>query len=189
MKSKKYISVSKIIAGSLFAFFCLLSCQKEDKPEKIAAVVDRSAMPRLHATDITTVISDSGITRYRISAPTWNIYDRANQPYWEFPQGIHFERFDQNLKVDANIHSEYAKFNENEQLWELRKNVKITNIQGQLFETSQLFWNQREERFYSDSAIKITDATHIIKGIGFESNQNMTKYSIRKNQGVFPVKE
>ena len=51
-----------------------------------------------------------------------------NQPYWEFPQGIHFERFDLNLKVDANIHSEYAKFNENEQLWELRKNVKMTNI-------------------------------------------------------------
>lgn len=187
MDSNKFISVSKAIVAGLFTLFCVISCQKEDKQEKIAAVADRSTMARLHATDITTVISDSGITRYRISAPTWNVYDRANQPYWEFPQGIHFERFDQNLKVDANIHSEYAKFMENEQLWELRKNVRMTNIQGQLFETSQLFWNQREERFYSDSLIKITDATHIIKGIGFESNQNMTNYRIRKTQGIFPV--
>ena len=187
MNSQKYISVCKTIVGGLFLLFCIVSCNKDDKPEKIAAVVDRSAMPRLHATDITTLISDSGITRYRISAPCWNVYDKANQPYWEFPQGIHFERFDLNLRVVANIQSEYAKFNENEQLWELRKNVRMTNIQGQLFETNQLYWNQREERFYSDSLIKITDATHIIKGIGFESNQNITNYHIRKTQGIFPV--
>jgi LPS export ABC transporter protein LptC len=144
-------------------------------------------MPRLHATDITTVISDSGITRYRISAPSWNIYDRANQPYQEFPQGIRFEQFDLNLKVSSNISSDYAKFKENEQLWELRGHVKMTNVQGQLFETTQLFWNQMQERFYSDSAITITDASHIIKGIGFESNQNMTNYHIKKTQGIFPV--
>lgn len=187
MKSFQKISISKAIIGSLFLLLCVVSCNTIEKPEKIAAVKDRSAMPRLHATEITTIISDSGVTRYRISSPCWNVYDKANQPYWEFPQGIHFERFDLNLKVDANIHSEYAKFNENEQLWELRKNVRMTNIQGQLFETSQLFWSQRDERFYSDSAITITDASHIIKGIGFESNQNMTVYHIRKTNGIFPV--
>jgi len=186
LNSKKHISTYKTIIFGIFIVCFIVSCNN-DKPEKIAAIVDRSAMPKLHATDITTVISDSGITRYRISAPCWNIYDRANQPYWEFPQGIHFERFDLNLKVDANIHSDYAKFKENEQLWELRGNVKMTNIQGQLFETSQLFWNQREERLYSDSLIKITDASHIIKGVGFESNQNMTNYHIRNTKGIFPA--
>lgn len=165
----------------------VLSCTEKDKPEKIGAVKNRAALPQVHTTDFTTVISDSGITRYRISAPSCDIYDRANQPYWEFPQGINFERFDQNLKVDANIHSKYAKFNMNEQIWELKGDVKMTNIQGQLFETSQLFWNQRLEKLYSDSAIKITDATHIIKGVGFESNQYMTNYHIRKSNGVFPV--
>ena len=182
-------SKSNITFVSVCALLLLLgiACTNADKPDKIAAVKNRSAMPQLHATDITTVISDSGITRYRITAPTWNIYDRATPPYQEFPQGIHFERFDMNLKVDANIRSDYAKFNENERLWELRGNVKMTNIQGQLFETTQLFWNQIQERFYSDSAITITDATHIIKGIGFESNQNMTNYHIKKSNGIFPV--
>lgn len=186
LKNKRIISVCKAFVFTLCVVSFAVSCTK-DKPERIAAVSNRSAMPRLHATDITTLISDSGITRYRISAPCWNIYDRANQPYWEFPQGIHFEKFDLSLKVDANIHSDYAKFKENEQLWELRGNVKMTNIQGQLFETTQLFWNQLTEKFYSDSAITITDAAHIIKGIGFDSNQNMTNYHIRKTQGIFPV--
>ena len=63
------------------------------------------------------------------------------------------------------------------------------NIQGELFETEQLFWNQRQARFYSDSLIKITQATHIITGIGFESNETMTHYTIKKTQGVFPLNE
>ncbi len=168
--------------------FFAVACS-EDKPEKIKAVENRMTIPKLHATEITTVISDSGITRYRISAPVWNVYDKATQPYWEFPKGIIFEKFDLNLKVDANIHSNYARFNENEQLWELKGNVRMTNIQGELFETPQLFWNQRQERFYSDSTIKITQVSHIITGIGFESNQNMTHYTIKKPQGIFPVDE
>ncbi len=169
-------------------FFFTVACNNE-KPETIGAVVDRSTLPKLHATEITTVISDSGITRYRISAPCWNVYDKASQPYWEFPNGIHFERFDLNLKVDANIHSQYAKFDENRQLWELKGKVRATNIRGELFETEQLFWDQRGERIYSDSLIKITKVNQIITGIGFESNQSMTQYTIRLPQGVFPVDE
>lgn len=176
------------IATIVVMLFFIVACSN-DKIDKIDAVVDRSAMPRLRATEITTVVSDSGITRYRISAPRWDVYDKVSQPYWEFPEGIHCEKFDLNLHVDANIHSRYARFNENEQLWELRGQVRATNLQGELFETEQLFWNQREERFYSDSLIKITQETRIITGIGFESNQSMTRYVIRNPQGIFPVNE
>lgn len=168
--------------------FLTVTCSKE-KPETIAAIVDRSTLPRLHALDITTVVSDSGITRYRLSAPIWDIYDKANMPYWEFPKGINLEKFDLNLIVNANIHARYAKFNEVEQLWELKGKVRSTNLQGELFETEQLFWNQRTERFYSDSLIKITQKSHIITGIGFESNQAMTKYLIKRPQGIFPIDE
>jgi LPS export ABC transporter protein LptC len=180
-------SITTIVSVVVVLFF-VIACST-DRIEKTDAVVDRSAMPKLQATEITTVISDSGITRYRISAPRWDVYDRAVQPYWEFTDGIHFERFDQNLKVDANVHSNYAKFLENEQLWELRGDVKATNIQGELFETEQLFWNQREERFYSDSLIRVTQTTRIITGLGFESNQTLTNYTIRNPQGVFPIEE
>jgi LPS export ABC transporter protein LptC len=187
LRSKKILAFRTLICCTLLVAF-VVSCSKE-KPDKISAIKDRSAMPKLHATDITTVISDSGITRYRISTPRWDVYDKSNQPYWEFPKGIHFERFDQNLKVDANIHSQYAKFKENEKIWELRGKVRIINLQGELFETEQLFWNQNQERFYSDSLVKITRATSVTKGIGFESNQSMSHYQIKHFQGIFPIEE
>lgn len=165
------------------------ACSKEVEAGKIAAVTDRAKLPRLHATDITTVISDSGITRYRISASVWNVYDRAAQPYWEFPEGIHFEKFDENLKVDASIHSKYARFNEYEKVWELRGNVRMMNLKGELFETPQLFWNQGQQRLYSDSIVKITQETSIIYAVGFESNEQMTKYLFKSTKGIFPVEE
>lgn len=168
--------------------FLLFSCHST-VPQQTDPVLNRSEMPRLHSRDVTTVISDSGITRYRINTPQWDIYDRSAQPYWEFPYGVHFERFDEQLVVDANIHCEYARFLENEQLWELRGNVRATNIQGELFETEQLFWNQKTEKIYSDSLIKITQENYIIIGMGFESNQEMTKYQVKQSQGVIPVEE
>jgi len=180
--------ISKAITLSFFLLFLIVSCNS-NKPDKIKAVVDRTKLPKLHATEITTIISDSGITRYRITASRWDIYDKASQPYQEFPEGIYFEKFDANMKVDANITSKYAKFNENEQLWELRGKVRAMNLQGELFETQQLFWNQRQQRFYSDSLIKITQTTRIITGIGFESNETMTHYMIKNPQGTFPLNE
>ncbi len=168
--------------------FFVFSCTSE-KHEEVEAITDRATFPRMRAFDVTTVISDSGITRYRLSTPQWDIYDKSEQPYWEFPKGIHLERFNLSYKVDVNLNSDYAKFLEHEQLWELKGNVKGTNILGELFETEQLFWNQREEKFYSDSMINITQTTRIIKGMGFDSNQSMTKYNIRESQAVFPFEE
>ena len=59
--------------------------------------------PKLKADIITTLISDSGITRYRISAQEWLVFDRDTQPYWDFPKGIYFERFNEEYVVDAYL--------------------------------------------------------------------------------------
>jgi LPS export ABC transporter protein LptC len=163
------------------------SCTKKNKVENIDAIKDRSLMPSLNATDITTVISDSGITRYRISAPKWEIYDKVANPYWEFSKGIHFEKFDENLVVDANIHSNYARYNQYQKIWELKGNVRMTNLKGELFETEHLFWDENGDRIYSDTIVKITQTTSIIHAVGFESNQKLTKYVFKSTRGIFPV--
>lgn len=184
-RTSKYIFLIIIVLAGV------ASCRKEKK-EIIGAIEDRSATPRMHVDSVTTIVSDSGITRYRISAPIWDIYDFDKQePYWNFPQGIYFERFDQSMKVDANIHSNYAKFFENRQLWELKGNVRATNIKGDLFVTEQMFWDQRAERIYSDSLITITelDGSKIVGKNGFFANQQLTQYTVINTNANIPVKE
>jgi lipopolysaccharide export system protein LptC len=65
----------------------------------------------------------------------------------------------------------------------------MMNIKGELFETEQLFWNQGQQRIYSDSVVKITQETSIIYAVGFESNEQMTKYLFKSTKGIFPVED
>ena len=170
------------------AVICFLfSCS--DRPEQVDAITNRAETPSLRATEVSTVISDSGVTRYRINTPEWLIYDKAEVPYWDFPQGIHLEKFDAQLNIDAEIQSNYAIYYDKKRLWDLRDSVKAVNTEGELFECDQLFWDENTEKVYSDSKIKITQKDKIITGYGFESNQSLTKYVIWKPEGIFPLSE
>ena len=168
--------------------FFVFSCNR-NKTETIGAVENRTVIPRLHAYEITTIISDSGVTRYRINAEVWDVYDKADPPYWEFPQGIRLERFDPDLNVDANIESDYAKYFEKDELWLLRGNVDATNLEGERFETERLYWDQKTEKIYSDTIVKITQKTGVIYGDDFISNQSLSNYQIKSGRGDFIVNE
>ena len=153
------------------------------------AVLDRASTPGLDASAVTTLISDSGITRYRITTQTWQVFDKADPVYWEFPDGIYLEKFNYDLEVETWLRSDYAHYDEGKQIWELRGHVQSMNTDSEFFETPQLFWNQKTERIHSDSSITITRQTSIIKGVGFDSNQELTKYTIHNPTGVFPIKD
>ena len=177
------------IASMVFVlamFFC--SCGDEDlqqsgesQPRKDVAV--------LITDSVSTLISDSGVTRYRIEAPQWCVYDKTEPPYQEFPTGIYLEQFDIDLSVQASLKADYAHYDETAQVWTLRGNVHALNRKGEQFDTPELKWSQSEHRVYSDTTIHITRETSIIEGLGFESNEEMSKYTILHPTGVFPIKD
>lgn len=190
--SSNILSSSKRIARVillLLVCFVVMACAKKEVRHLAGAIEDRKAMAALEGDDVTTLISDSGITRYRIKAKKWLVFDKADTPYWEFPQGIYLEKFNMDLKADAVVEADYAHYNEPAQRWTLRGNVKAINLEGEQFETPLLYWDQKSESVYSDSSIVITREVSIIQGIGFRSNQEMTQYTILRPTGVFPIKE
>lgn len=173
----------------LMLIIVLIGCKRRDVRLRTDAIVDRASVPVLEASDVTTIISDSGIIRYRIKAQSWKIYDKADTPYWDFQEGIYLEKFNTDLEADATVEADYAHYNETEQLWTLRGNVKAVNLEGERFETPMLYWDQRKESIYSDSSIVITRDASIIKGVGFRSNQSLTRYTILRPTGIIPIKE
>ena len=138
---------------------------------------------------VQTLISDSGITRYRIEAPQWLVYDKTEPPYQEFPQGIYLEQFDEQLTVQASLKADYAYYDETTQIWLLRGNVHSLNRKGEEFDTPELNWDQKSHHVYSDSIIHIKREKSIITGVGFNSNEEMRQYTILNPTGVFPIKE
>ncbi len=167
----------------------LCSCNHKDVKLRTGAVSDRAAIPALNTDSVTTLISDSGITRYRISATKWLVYDKAEPPYWEFSNGVYLERFDEQLEVNSTLRADYAHYNQQSHEWHLKGNVHSVNEKGEIFDTPELFWDQDGERVYSDSAISITRQQTIIRGIGFRSNQSMTQYTIMNPTGIIPLEE
>lgn len=194
MTSKMPSSVLNVMRNRGWHFCLLLLCSllagcKSNDKVRIDAIADRSQIPILDTDSVSTLISDSGITRYRITATQWDIYDKAVPSYWEFPGGIYLEKFNEEYETEASLRADYARYDDVAQIWELDGNVKAKNLKGEQFDTQQLFWNQQTGRVYSDSAITVTRENSIIVGVGFESNQEMTKYTILHPQGVFPIKD
>lgn len=173
----------------LLACILVVGCYRKDVRHRADAIANRASMAALEGKGVTTLISDSGVTRYRIKANTWLVFDKADTPYWEFPDGIYLEKFNVDLEADATVKADYAYYNESAQRWTLKGNVEAINLEGEKFETPLLFWDQKTESVYSDSAIVITRENSIIKGVGFQSNQEMTNYTIQHPTGVFPIKE
>ena len=188
--NKKTTTIQNITAAFLAAvMFLLLSGCSSSKKNLTDAILERDSLPTMQSLGVTTLISDSGITRYKIITEEWNIFDKKNPPHWAFEKGIYLEKFDTLLRIDANILADTAYYYEKKKLWELRGNVKILSQQGDKFETQQLFWDERNKKIYSDQYIRIEQPDKAIAGYGFESNQELTEYEIKNTTGVFTIED
>ena len=183
-----FISISRLWVVAFVAFPLLWSACSGSKNEVVKGFEDAAEVPTLRTLDVMTLISDSGVTRYRINAPEWLMYENAQEPYWYFPRGLHVEKFDSVFATEALIQGDTAIYFKNKQLWRLDRNVRIENTKEEVFLTSQIFWDQRKREIYSDSFIHIETPDEVIEGYGFTSNEQMTRYKIRRTSGIFPIK-
>lgn len=177
-----------IVLGAMVMLLLFSSCSGKKK-ELGDAITERDSMAVMDTLGVTTLVSDSGVTRYRINTEEWLVFDRKNPPYWAFEKGVYLEKFDSIFQVEASIKADTAYFFNKEELWKLMGNVHIQNLKGEQFDTELLYWDQRAQRIYSDEFIRIEQPDRIITGHGFESNQQMTVYTIRKPEGIFYVDE
>ncbi|MDE6695915.1 MAG: LPS export ABC transporter periplasmic protein LptC [Muribaculaceae bacterium] len=186
---RRYWRWSGVAAVIAVALMSLLPGCKDDGKLGVASRIDPKKMPTMSTVDVSTLISDSGITQYKIVSPLWNVYDEVDTPYWNFPKGIYLQKYDRKFNVIASVAADSAKYFRMLNLWKLDGNVELKKEPGELFLTQQLFWDQRRNRLYSDSFIHIETPDRMLEGHGFESNDRLTKYTIRRPTGIFPVDE
>lgn len=162
------------------------SCAEKEQ-ELMRGNFDPEKFATMTTTDVSTLISDSGVVRYKITSPLWQVFDQAREPRWDFPKGLHLEKYNDMFRVEAEVTCDSARYFKDQQLWRLDGYVEITNIAGEKFLTPQLFWDQRHKKLYSDSFIHIEQRGRIIEGYGFTSNERMTQYEVKRVMGMFPA--
>lgn len=183
----KNMSITIVLAAMvMLLLFSSCSGRKKDLG---AAITERDSLPVMDTRGVTTLVSDSGVTRYRVNTEEWLIFDRKSPSYWAFEKGIYLEKFDSLFQVEASIKADTAYHYDKERLWKLIGNVHIQNLKGEKFDTELLYWDQNKHRVYSDRRVRIEQPDQIIYAIGFESDEQLNKYRFFKTEGVFYVDE
>jgi LPS export ABC transporter protein LptC len=182
-KIVKFKGIAALLAGAAFLFF---GCEKNNI-EKIQAFTAPEDLPQQEATNIETLITDSGEVRFYLFAPKLLRFETEGEPFVEFPEGIELIRYDSAQNVTSSITADYAKQYEKEDKWEAKNNVVATNANGDTLKTEHLIWEEKNEKIYSDEYVKIIRPDQIITGIGFESDQAMENWRIKNPKGTIFV--
>ncbi len=155
-----------------------------NKIEKIKELSASEKLPGMEAEGYEMIYSDSTIVRFKMKTPKLIYYQQEKDPFTEFPDGIEIEKFDSNMKIVSRITSDYALYYENEKKWIAKNNVVAVNVEGDSLKTEELIWEDSKAKIYSEQFVKIIRKDQIITGIGFESNQDMTDWEIKKVKGT-----
>ena len=173
----------RVIIGSLVAAV-LLGCN-EAQEHTAPAIYDRDSVSMMTSYGVNTLISDSGVIKYRIVTERWDVNTVKNPSRWTFEKGVFFEQFDEKFHVEAYIQADTAWYYDQKKLWHLRGRVRIRNINGLIYESEELFWDGITHEIYSYAFSKVTTPERNMEGTYFLSDEHMRHYTVSNSKGSF----
>lgn len=174
----------KIIILTMVGFFLLASCEGQ-KEHTAPAVHDRDSASMMISYGVNTLISDSGVIKYRIVTERWEVNTVRNPSRWIFEKGLFFEQFDEKFHVQSYIQCDTAYYYDQKKLWELRSRVSILTKDGLRFTSQQLFWDQASHELYSNVPSHLVTPDRTLEGTYFRSDERMTRYFVSNSRGSF----
>ncbi|MFN7675817.1 LPS export ABC transporter periplasmic protein LptC [Flavobacterium sp.] len=163
-------------------FFCLtiLSCESNFKDVQKMGVSEFA--PSGDADSINLKYTDSGRITANLISPKMLDYATVEFPYTEFPNGIHLTLYDKNGK-ETYIDAAYAISHKATNIIDLQGKVKISNQNGDLLETEQLYYDQKNEWFFTEKKFKFTSPKGVSYGEGIDFSKDFKKVNSQKISG------
>jgi LPS export ABC transporter protein LptC len=189
MKTREFTcrAMARCILPVIIIIGSFVSCKNDI--ETINALNNEIKLPDQSGFNIEITYTDSGKIQGKIFAPEVNKYDRGEEPYVEFPKGMRVVFYDSLERPTSYINANYAIYYAKKQLWEARNQVVAENrVNHDKLETEQMFWDQKEEKIYSEKFTRLTNSDGISYGEGgFESRQDMSKWRLKGSSGTLNV--
>jgi hypothetical protein len=134
---------------------------------------------------VNTLISDSGVIKYRIVTERWDVNTVRQPSRWTFEKGVFFEQFDEKFHVQAYVQADTAWYFDQLKLWHLRGRVRIRNVNGLIYQSEELYWDGMKHELYSNVFSKVTTPERSMEGTYFLSDEQMTHYTVSNSKGSF----
>ena len=179
------LNISHYTSLLLFIALSALCACSEQKEHTAPAINPQDSVSVMISYGINTLVSDSGIMKYRIVAEKWEVNEIKNPPRWFFPRGLFMEQFDEKFHVETYIQADTAYNYTQQKLWHLIGNVRVKTVDGLRFWSEELWWDQNRHELYSNLYSHVVTPEREIEGAYFTSDEHMRHYKVTNTKGNF----
>ena len=138
--------------------------------------------PSGEAEDLNLKYTDSGAIKSILVSPKMLDYATVTYPFTEFPNGIHVTFYEINGKKTF-VTSNYAVSYKTTSVIDLQGKVVISNEFGQKLETEQLYFDQKNNWFYTNNTFKFTYPKGVSYGEGIDFSKDFKIVNSQKISG------
>ncbi len=160
------------------AITLFLGCESNFK--EVQKINFSEFVPSGEADKINLKYTDSGRVTAILISPKMREFASVDFPFTEFPKGIDVTLYDKKGKRTF-IKSDYATSYKLTNMIDLKGNVKITSQDGQILETDQLYFDQKNEWFFTEKSFKFTDPKGVSNGRGIDFSKD---FKVINSQGI-----
>lgn len=149
---------------------------------------DTLRYPTEVAEGVRTIYSDSAILKVVLEAAHLERFS-GKDSHVLMSGGVHVRFYNSLGRVESELRCQRAINHEGTGIMEAFDDVVVVNKQGDQLNTEHLTWEEETERIHTEEFVKITTEDEVIYGHGLESNQDFTKYRIKKIKGTINLKD
>ena len=162
-----------------------ISCNEQKTTPKKNKVKDAVGLgPDQISWDVKVNFIDSSYTKAILFAKRARIYQKKRETLLDSSIKVLFLSKTTGATVSTLTADSARIDDESKNMLAFGKVVVISDSTKTKLETSLLEWNNASQKLYSTEFVKITSPDEIIKGVGFESDQNLNNYKIFKVKSI-----
>ncbi|MGH2665745.1 LPS export ABC transporter periplasmic protein LptC [Flavobacterium sp.] len=182
-KLQLIITFQKVLllcAATLFFVSC------EDNINEVRKINSKELNPVGEATDFDLKYTESGKIKAILVSPQMLDFSHLEFPFTEFPKGVKVTIYD-DQENKSLVTSNYAISYSGSNIIDLSGKVKITTYDGKTLETEQLYYDQKNEWFFTQKAYKFTDNGNVIEGLGIDFSKDFKTLDTQQITGVYSL--
>ena len=180
---KKHRILMPVLVTALTVF---MGCESNFK--EVQKINFSEFVPSGEADKINLKYTDSGRITAILISPKMREFASVDFPFTEFPKGVDVTLYDIKEKKTF-IKSDYATSYKLTNIIDLKGHVKITSQDGQTLETEQLYFDQKNEWFFTEKSFKFTDPKGVSNGQGIDFSKDFKVINSQRIAGELESSE
>ena len=168
----------------IFVFVLILLLQScESNLKDVQRIYKTSFVPTGEADSINLKYTDSGKVKSTVQSLKMVDYSTAKNPFVEFPKSVLVSLYDNNGNRTTVVADKAISYKKTEVI-DLVGNVKIATFDGKILETNQLYFDQKNEWFFTEEPFRFKHADgSFLQGVGIDFSKDFKIFNMQNNNG------